>query len=113
MLELRVVSPAETLFEGAVSAVVLPAWDGRVGILPGHAPYIALLGSGMMEADLPGGGSERFYLRDGVVKVENDRVTVLSEYASREVPEGVSPELTWMSNDEMLAASSPDWNPFV
>ncbi len=100
-LKLRVVSPVRTVFEGEASSVVLPAWDGSMGVLPGHAPFIGLLGGGMMEIDHPGGGSERFFLFHGVVKVENDEVTVLSEYAGAEPPEGFDPTQAWLDVEEM------------
>lgn len=86
-LALKVVSPTRTVFEGDVSSIVLPAWDGEVGILPGHAPFMTLLGSGVLRAERAGGaGKESFFLSRGVAKVENDRVTVLSEYAGAGPP---------------------------
>lgn len=99
-LSLRVVSPAETVFEGEVESVVLPAWDGEVGILPGHAHFIALLGGGTMRATQVGGGEFRRFLNRGVVKVENNQVTVLSEYAGTEPPAGFSPSDAWLDLDE-------------
>ncbi len=86
-LNVRVVSPEELLFEGAAASVVAPAWDGKVGVLPGHAPMIALLGSGELSIDLPSGGSERFYVAGGVLKVEGRELTILTEYAGSEPPE--------------------------
>lgn len=100
-LELQVVSPGRTVFEGQVSSLVLPAWDGRVGILPGHAPYVAILGAGSLDVDLPGGGSERFFVRGGVVQIDRDRVTVLSEYADAELPEGFTLGMGLASADEL------------
>lgn len=95
-LDVRVVSPEKVVFEGEAAGVVAPAWDGQVGILPGHAPLVALLGAGALDLDLPGGGSHRFHLAGGVIKVENDRVTVLTEFASveppTEIPAGLVPE---------------------
>jgi len=86
-LSVRLVSPEQLLFEGTGSSVVAPAWDGKVGILPGHAPMIALLGSGELSIDLPAGGSESFFVAGGVLKVEGSRLTILTEYAGSEVPE--------------------------
>jgi F-type H+-transporting ATPase subunit epsilon len=108
-----VVSPSATVFEGNVSSVVLPAWDGRVGILPGHAPLIALLGAGILEADLSGGGSERFFVRRGVVKVERDQVTVLSEFTSKETPADFRPGDAWLPLDELGEGSGSGWNPLA
>ena len=91
-LEVRVVSPASVVFEGAAASLVAPAWDGRVGILPGHAPFLALLGAGELAIDLPGGGSQTYQVAGGVMKVDHDRVTLLTEYAGSEPPEQVPPE---------------------
>ena len=109
-LRVRVVSPAETVFEGEAAAVVAPAWDGQVGILPGHAPMLTLLGFGELTVDLPGGGSEAFHVAGGVLKVEDDQLTALTEYAwpeaPAEVPEGV------LLHPEDVPASTPG-NPLV
>mgnify|MGYP000339005736 FL=1 len=86
-LQVRVVSPESLLFEGPAVSVVAPAWDGRVGILPGHAPMIALLGSGDLSIDLPGGGSQRLFVAGGVLKVEGAELVVLTEFGGAEAPE--------------------------
>lgn len=94
-LDVRVVSPEKVVFQGPSAGVVAPAWDGQVGILPGHAPLVSLLGGGALDVDLPGGGSHRFHVAGGVLKVEGNRVTILTEYAGDEpltdVPAGLIP----------------------
>lgn len=109
-LNVRVVSPAKVVFEGAAAAVVAPAWDGQVGVLPGHAPFLTLLGIGELTVDLPGGGSQVFHVAGGVMKVEADQVTALTEYAGdeapSELPEGV------LVHPEDLAPTTPG-NPLV
>jgi F-type H+-transporting ATPase subunit epsilon len=85
-LHVRVVAPDKVVFEGDASAMVAPAWDGQVGILPNHAPMLALLGSGVLSIDRPGGGSETFHVAGGVLKVERNQVTLLTEYAGKEPP---------------------------
>ncbi len=96
VMRLRIVSPAETVFEGEVTSLVASAWDGKVGILPGHAPMVALLGGGTLTLDLVGGGSREFFLNRGVLKVENDQVTVLSEFASDSAPADFDPTTAWL-----------------
>ena len=86
-LQVRVVSPDSVLFDGPAVSVVAPAWDGTLGILPRHAPMIALLGSGELSIDRPGGGSERFFVAGGVLKVEGDDLMILAEYAGTAAPE--------------------------
>lgn len=90
-LLVRLVSPEEEVFSGEASSLVVPAWDGEVGILPGHAPLISLLGHGELAIDLPGGGSRRYHVAAGVVKVESDEVTILTEYAADDPPEEIPP----------------------
>ena len=88
-LKVRVVSPEQIVFDGEASALVAPAWDGKVGILPGHAPMLALIGVGELSVDRPGGGSDTFHVAGGVLKVERNTVTLLTEYAGDEpAPEG-------------------------
>ena len=86
-LQVRVVSPDSVLFDGPAASIVAPAWDGRVGILPGHAPMIALLGSGELSIDREGGGSERLFVAGGVLKIEGDDLMILVEYGGTEAPE--------------------------
>ncbi|TVP56084.1 MAG: ATP synthase F1 subunit epsilon [Gemmatimonadales bacterium] len=111
-LTLRVVSPQEMVFEGAAVSVVVPAWDGKMGILPGHAPMISLLGGGRLAVDLPGGGSEHFFLNRGVVKVENDQVTILSEYAGADAPPQFDPGSAWLDPADPAELSTAG-NPLV
>jgi F-type H+-transporting ATPase subunit epsilon len=75
-----VISPERTVFDGPADAVVAPAWDGEIGILRGHAPLMALLGSGVMRVTR-GGSVEHFRVAGGFLQVADNVVTVLSEQA--------------------------------
>lgn len=87
----RVVSPERVVYEGDAAAMVAPAWDGKVGILPGHAPFLALLGAGELSLEVPGGGTRRYHVAGGILKVEGGQVTVLTEYAGTEPPDSLPP----------------------
>jgi len=83
-----VVSPGETVFDGEAKSLVAHAWDGKLGILPGHAPMITLLGAGLLRLNLPGGaGFRAIYLAGGALQVLDNEVTILSEYAGEVAPE--------------------------
>ncbi len=101
-LTVRVVSPESMVFEGEAASIVAPAWDGRVGILPGHAPFISLLGAGALAIDLPGGGSENYFVAGGVVSVDQDKVTLLTEYAGETPPDVLPPEATLAVEDDLV-----------
>jgi len=109
-MKVRVVSPAETVFEGEAAALVVPSWDGQLGVLPGHAPLLALLGVGELTVDRPGGGSEAFQVAGGALKVQDDEVTVLTEYAGKEPPETIPAEA--IVHPEDLRLGEPG-NPLV
>ena len=81
-LHLRVVTPERPMYEGEVDAVVVPAHDGEVGILPRHARLLASLGVGELRASIPGGVG-RFFVEGGFVQVRDNRVTVLCDGAAR------------------------------
>lgn len=98
-LNVRVVSPQKIVFEGDAAALVAPAWDGQVGVLPGHAPMLTLLGAGELSVERPGGGSDTFHVAGGVMKVERDTVTLLTEYAGDEPPTEVPPSAVVFAED--------------
>lgn len=105
VLHVRVVSPEHVVYEGEASALVAPAWDGKVGVLPGHAPMLALLGAGELSVEVPGGGSRRFHVAGGVLKVQNDDVTLLTEYAGEEPPEVIPPDAIIHIEDVAIAGT--------
>ena len=76
-----VISPEKTVYDGDADSVVVPAWDGQLGIMKGHAPMLVLLGEGELRVTLDG-ADKRFHIRGGFLQVVDDVVTVLSEHAS-------------------------------
>lgn len=79
-MKVSVISPEKTIYEGEADSVVVPAWDGQVGVMRGHAPMLVLLGEGEMRVST-GGSDQRFQISGGFMQVANDSVTVLSERA--------------------------------
>ncbi len=67
------------MFDGEADAVVASAYDGEVGILPGHAPYMTLLGAGTLTIRRAGGAS-RFTVSGGFLQVVDNRVRVVAEH---------------------------------
>lgn len=79
-LHVVVISPERTIYDGQADSVVAPAWNGQLGILRGHAPLMALLGSGELRVS-HGGATEDFRVKGGFLQVVDNVVTVLSERA--------------------------------
>ena len=80
MLTISVISPEAVLFEGTTDTVVVPAFDGQVGILTGHAPMMTLLGRGTLRIG-SGGGERRFTIEGGFMQVVDNQVRVVTEKA--------------------------------
>ena len=47
-IDLEIVSPEKLLLSRPVEMVVIPAAEGEMGVLPGHAPMIVLLRGGVI-----------------------------------------------------------------
>ncbi len=77
-MRVTVISPEAAMFDGDADAVVAPAFDGEVGILPRHAPFMTLLGRGTLKVRR-GGGTTTFLVRGGFLQVAGDRVRVVAE----------------------------------
>src|SRR5882762_3061402 len=56
LMRVTVISPERSLFDGEAESVIAPAFDGQVGILPRHAPFMTLLGDGVLAVRAKGGG---------------------------------------------------------
>ncbi|HEX6645281.1 MAG TPA: F0F1 ATP synthase subunit epsilon [Gemmatimonadales bacterium] len=78
-MHVTVISPEAAMFDGEADAVVAPAFDGEVGILPRHAPFMTLLGSGTLVVR-QGESARRFSVRGGFLQVVDDRVRVVTEH---------------------------------
>jgi F-type H+-transporting ATPase subunit epsilon len=80
-LRVSVITPEATIYEGDADQVVAPAYNGSLGILKGHAPLMALLGTGTLRID-NGREQKSFTVSGGFLQVVDDTVTVLSESAT-------------------------------
>jgi F-type H+-transporting ATPase subunit epsilon len=72
-----VISPEQSVFDGEADQLVAPAFDGEVGILPRHAPFMTLLGRGVLTVR-HGNTSSRFDVDGGFLQVLNDVVRVVA-----------------------------------
>jgi len=77
-LQVSVISPAAVGFSGEGESVLIPAYDGQLGILVGHAPMMVLLGSGDVIVK-DGDATHRIRVSGGFMQVIDDEVSVLAE----------------------------------
>jgi F-type H+-transporting ATPase subunit epsilon len=78
---LSVVSPDASLFEGDVRAARIPTSNGLIGVLPEHAPLLALLGTGVLSLESSAGQKKDFIIHGGFLEIVSNKVTVLAGQA--------------------------------
>jgi F-type H+-transporting ATPase subunit epsilon len=79
-IRLIVVTRERKILETEVDEVVLPGWEGALGILPGHTPLLAMLRIGELSYRV-GAQVSRLALSWGAAEVLPDRVIVLGDAA--------------------------------
>jgi F-type H+-transporting ATPase subunit epsilon len=81
-LQLQIVSADRSIVNETVDEVQVPGSEGYFGVLPGHTPLLALLGTGELWYRQ---GPQTHYvsLSGGFAEVQPDRVTILAQIAER------------------------------
>ena len=77
-MRVTIISPEAGMFDGEADAITAPAFDGQVGILPRHAPFMTLLGKGRLVVR-HAGASRAFRVNGGFLQVVDDRVRIVAE----------------------------------
>ena len=80
-VELEIVSPEKLLLSRPVELVVIPASEGEMGVLPGHAPMIVLLRGGTIRIYEGAKVTDSLYVAGGFAEITPERCTVLADEA--------------------------------
>ena len=82
-IHVDVVSAEELIFSGEARFVALPGEAGELGVYPRHTPLITRVRPGSVRIELADGGEEFIFVAGGIIEVQPDSVTVLSDTAIR------------------------------
>jgi F-type H+-transporting ATPase subunit epsilon len=83
-IHVDVVSAEQAIFSGLAEFVVVPAEMGEIGIYPRHTPLITRLKPGSVRMKIPDRGEEELiYVSGGILEVQPNVVTILSDTAIR------------------------------
>ncbi len=77
-LQVDLVTPEARVFSGPASEVVIPAWEGEMGIYPDHDTLLTLLRAGTCTIAAKD-GALRLLIGRGFAEIGPDRVTVLTD----------------------------------
>ena len=76
--EFKVVNPEKSfLVKEDVHEVVVPAFEGEMGILKDHISIISFLKPGIIKI-LSKSGDENFYVEDGILEFKNNNLSILT-----------------------------------
>ncbi len=82
-IHVDMVSAEESIFSGEARFVVLPGEVGELGIYPNHTPLISRIKAGSVRIEKADGTEEFVFVAGGLLEVQPNCVTVLSDTAIR------------------------------
>jgi F-type H+-transporting ATPase subunit epsilon len=82
-IHVDVVSAEESIFSGEAKFVALPGEAGELGIYPRHTPLITRIKAGSVRIEKADGSEEFIFVAGGILEVQPNCVTVLSDTAVR------------------------------
>ena len=76
--KIEIVNPEKSfLVKDDVSEVVVPAYEGEMGILKDHISIISFLKPGIIKI-FSKSGNESYYIEDGIVEFKNNNLSILT-----------------------------------
>jgi F-type H+-transporting ATPase subunit epsilon len=106
-IELEIVTPTRQVVREAVTDVEIPGKDGYLGILPGHAALLGVLGAGAL-AYSAGGRKRYLAIQGGFVEVLPEHVRVLADTAERAEEIDAAGAKADLSRAEAAFATDPE-----
>ena len=77
--KLEIINPEKSfLLKDKVSEVILPAFEGDMGILKDHISIISFLKPGLLKVFESGSDEETYYVEDGIIEFNNNCLSILT-----------------------------------
>ena len=107
--KIEIVNPEKSfLAKEDVSEVVVPAFEGEMGILKDHISIISFLKPGIIKI-LSKSGNENYYVEDGIVEFKNNNLSILTSsiFNLNDLDKSKKDDLLKVAEEE---ANNPDIN---
>ena len=78
---IEIISPTNSILKMEAREVILPSFEGEIGILKDHIPIITFLRPGIIK--IVGSSDEEFFVEDGTVEFVNNNLLVLTSTAQK------------------------------
>ena len=79
--KIEIIVPENIVFSDETEMVILPSYEGDMGILKNHIPIITFLRPGVIKVKKIDENYENFFVEDGIVEFYNNNLSVLSSRA--------------------------------
>ncbi len=76
-MQLEIITPEDTLFQGEIQGAKFPGLDGSFEILKGHAPMISRIEAGQIRVTTAKEETQYYTVEDGFVEVRDNNVIAL------------------------------------
>ena len=73
----EIISPAGPIIRSETTQVVLPSYEGEIGILKDHISIISFLKPGIIKVFL-GTEEEKYFVEDGIVEFKDNSLSILT-----------------------------------
>ena len=113
--KIEIVNPEKSfLLKEDVTEVVVPAFEGEMGILKDHIPIISFLKPGIITIYAKS-GEEKFYVEDGIVEFKNNNLSVLTSsiFNLKEIEKNKLQDLLKKAEEEVNKTGINDQTKFL
>ena len=113
--KVEIVNPEKSfLVKDDVSEVVVPAFEGEMGILKDHISIISFLKPGIIKI-LSKSGDENYYVEDGIVEFKNNNLSVLTSsiFSLKDIDKSKIQDLIKLTEEEANKAEISDQAKFL
>ena len=113
--KVEIVNPEKSfLSKEDVTEVVVPAFEGEMGILKDHISIISFLKPGIITIHSKS-GEEKFYVEDGIVEFKNNNLSVLTSsiFNIKDIDKGKISELLTQAEENSKNSDITDQNKYL
>ena len=113
--KLEIVNPEKSFFSKEdVTEVVVPAFEGEMGILKDHISIISFLKPGLITINSKT-GEEKFYVEDGIVEFKNNNLSILTSTILnlKDIKKEKLKDLLKIAEDEAINHNISDQSKFL
>ena len=75
----EIISPDQTILKQETNEVIIPSFEGQMGILNNHIPLITFLRPGIIT--IKDEGEKKYYVEEGTVEFSNNNLLILTSTA--------------------------------